>query len=270
MSFATDPLSLVFLGSSFFSGTYLVATTLLGLGHHGAGLHHVGAGAHHSGSGFHHHSAGTHHDGTHHHNNTHGHTGDMHHGAATHTLPADAKPELGMRVSLPGHPIEAVAISSSGSWYAPLQAINITTALIFLFGFGLLGYMLHNVAHIGDIVTLFLAILTGVASAIGLNAVLLRLVGEETGRLSIGSSELPGRIACVSMPVRSGGVGEIIYLGDNGSRHSVGARSTDGNAIERDTDVVIVEYTDGIAIVQKWDAFLHDSQNAVQIFNATG
>ena len=51
---------------------------------------------------------------------------------------------------------------------------------------------------------------------------------------------------------RDGGTGELIYA-HGGTRHSCGARSADGGAIERGAEVVVTAYDRGIAYVRRWD-----------------
>ena len=56
------------------------------------------------------------------------------------------------------------------------------------------------------------------------------------------------------MTIRENGTGEIIFaLG--GSRRCSGARSGDGKAIEKGTEVVIERYEKGIAYVKRWEEF---------------
>jgi hypothetical protein len=56
----------------------------------------------------------------------------------------------------------------------------------------------------------------------------------------------------LSQPIRPGGTGEMIYsLG--GTRHSCGARSVDGAAIDKGSEVIVTAYDRGIAYVRCWD-----------------
>lgn len=239
----TDPLSLVFIGCFVFSGAFLLASNLMGLGHgHGLHLHtgHLHMGGH----------AGQLHLGTH---------GP---GAMTHTA-ANAHPT---RVAVPHH---ADATTHTDAAPAPavspvarmLGALNLNEVLVFLFMFGVLGYLLHNLAHAGAVATIIVAIFIGVGAAGAVNMLLLRLFGTEVGRLGLDSSQMEGRLATVSLPIRANGIGEIIFVGENGTRRSLGARSTDGSAIPRDAEVVIMGYTDGIAQVQDWQRFIVEARS---------
>lgn len=240
---ATDPLSLVFVTCIVLSSTFLIGTTLLGIGH-GHGMHlHVGHAGHV------------------------GHLGA--HTTAHVAVPASAHltPQPGLRVQLPNHSATAPTPAATSGPGAPLaqvlSAINLNAVVIFLFCFGILGYLLHNTAHLNAVVALVLALIIGVTISGGVNVLLLRLMGHETGNLGADSSQMEGRLATVSLPVRAGGIGEIIYVGENGSRHSLGARSVTGQAIPRAADVVIVAYEQGIATVETWDSFLISAQPAM-------
>jgi hypothetical protein len=223
---ATDPLSLVFLGCIIFSGLFLVVSSVSGLGH-GHGLHlHLGGHAlgHVAGGGHVSHVGG--------------------HTATTHAAPGHgALSGASARLSLVAHAFES--------------SLNLYGLLVFLLIFGLLGYLLHNSTNLGDVATFALALAIGVGSAMVVSVLMARLFLLNGPPLAIAEdSQLEGRLGQVSMAIREGGIGEVIYTTAAGSRHSVGARSADGKPIARDTDVVVLGYKDGIATVQPWDRFM--------------
>jgi len=61
-----------------------------------------------------------------------------------------------------------------------------------------------------------------------------------------------GALGRASSVIRAGGTGELIYS-QQGSRRSVAARSEEGVAIPKGTEVVITRYEKGIAYVRRWD-----------------
>jgi hypothetical protein len=63
--------------------------------------------------------------------------------------------------------------------------------------------------------------------------------------------EMVGALARVCSPIREGGTGEIIYT-QMGTRRVCGARSDDGAAIAKATEVVVTRYEKGIAYVRLW------------------
>jgi len=60
-----------------------------------------------------------------------------------------------------------------------------------------------------------------------------------------------GVLGKLSVPVREGGTGELIYS-QMGTRRVCGARSDDGCAIAKGTEVVVTRYDKGIAYVRLW------------------
>lgn len=242
---ATDPLSLVFLACAVFSGAFLVLSTLLGAGH-GHGLHFGGhTGGHvggHLGGHLGGHVAG-HAPGGHATAHTTGHTASSGHTANGQAQAATAAPAA-----------TSPWMALSNAFYASL---NLYGLLIFLLVFGLLGYLLLNMANVGVVTTLLIALALAVGTAMGMSVLLARLflMGERT-ELTSESSQLEGRLGKVSIAIRAGGIGEVIYTGTTGARKSVGARSYDGAAIPVNTEIVVIAYRDGIASVQSWDRFM--------------
>jgi hypothetical protein len=238
----TDPLSLVFIACFVFAGAFLVASLLLGMGHTHTGLH-LHAGHVHLG-----------------HTGAHLHLG---HAAATGAHTATGHPA---RVTLPHADGQSAQVPPQATTPAPtpmawlLGEVNLNAILVFLLAFGLLGYLLHNAAHAGAVLTIMLAVMAGVGGAIGINAWFARLFGNEIGGLGLDSSQMEGRLATVTLPIRVGGIGEVVFTGENGTRRSLGARSADGTPIPRDAEVVILTYENGIAAVQTWDNFIASTQ----------
>ena len=60
-----------------------------------------------------------------------------------------------------------------------------------------------------------------------------------------------GAFGRLSIPIRAGGTGELIYS-QQGTRRVTGARSDDGAAIPRGAEVLVVRYEKGIAFVRRW------------------
>ncbi len=240
---AQDPLSLVFLACFLFSGGFLLISTLLG-GQHSAGHIHLGGHGLHIGHGVH---AGGHiHIG-------HGaHVGHAAHPAA-HGGSAQANASAGAAAS-------AQAPAPWQGFSQTLQSgLNLYGVLMFLAVFGLLGYLLHNLTHVGVFLSVMLPALVGAGAALTVGNLLFRLFlpGAES-ELSPESSRLEGRLGQVSMAIREGGIGEVIFTRPGGGRQSLGARSADGAPILAGAEVVILSYHNGIATVQTWDRFMLD------------
>src|SRR5260370_42618785 len=63
--------------------------------------------------------------------------------------------------------------------------------------------------------------------------------------------EMVGVLGRLSIPIRAGGTGELIYP-QAGTRRVCGARTEDGSAILKGTEVVVTRYERGIAYVRPW------------------
>ena len=63
--------------------------------------------------------------------------------------------------------------------------------------------------------------------------------------------EMVGVLGKLSVPIRIGGTGELIYS-QAGTRRVCGARSESGEAIAKGTEVVVTRYEKGIAYVRLW------------------
>lgn len=245
--FATDPLSLVFLICVVFSGVFLVLSSVLGVGH-GHVFHlgaHTGAGAHTGGHVGH---LGAHTGG--HAAHAPGHNASASHSQAPHgaanaaSAPAPASPPLWQTAA-----------------DALLGALSLYGLLMFLLVFGLFGYLLHNATHLGAVVAILVPIFLGGLCAVATTAFLGRLfTTSPESELTAENSRLEGTLGAVSMTIRPGGVGEVVFTRPGMGRQSVSARSADGQAIAAGAEIVILGYADGIASVQPWDRFLTNAR----------
>jgi hypothetical protein len=140
--------------------------------------------------------------------------------------------------------------------HGPLGPISISSLLAFAALFGAAGYLAHNAAGLLAAVSLALAIIAGLVGAVAASWVLAKLKASER-IMNPADYKLPGTLARVSSSIRVGGVGEIIYE-QKGIRQVAAARSSDGRAIGRGTEVVILETIGGFALVQPFDELLED------------
>jgi membrane protein implicated in regulation of membrane protease activity len=237
---ATDPLSLVFIGCFVVSGTFLLISSLLGAGHEDLHLGHFGHIGHAGHAG---HAAGASHaSGVAHHALPQGHAAGHAAHPATHAGAANGQ----------------AAQASPPIWAFLASFFNLYALLTFLFWFGLIGYVLKNLADFGSLLASVVGLIVGLVGAVLITIAMHRLMGRDDGELTAESSEMIGTLATVSMPIRAGGIGEVIYKKGTSGRKSIGARSVDDQAIPRDAEVVIVGYEKGIAQVQMWDHFLNE------------
>lgn len=226
MLIATDPLSLVFIACFLFGLLFVVVSALLGSGGHSSSSHIVHAGAGHV-----------------------GHIGDVGHaGHAGHDTHA---PHVHVHGTGAGHASKGVA--SNFSLYAFVNPVSVA---LFLLGFGFFGYVSHNTANLVFPLTITFALLGGIVVAVLLLALISRVFGDSEGETVQDVSDRVGTLGKVSMTIREGNIGEVLYISPGGMRKSVPARSVEGQRLERDQEVVIVNYQNGIAEVDTWDHFI--------------
>jgi hypothetical protein len=132
------------------------------------------------------------------------------------------------------------------SWF------NASTVLAFLAWFGGVGYLLTKYAHFETLFIVGAATMAGLIAGWIMLRFLVKLVGPSDEPLRESDGRVVGALGTISMSIREGGTGEIIFP-SGGSRRCSGARSSDGSAIEKGVEVVIEKYEKGIAYVRRWE-----------------
>jgi membrane protein implicated in regulation of membrane protease activity len=126
--------------------------------------------------------------------------------------------------------------------------------MAFLAWFGGAGYILTKHAYLAGIAALLVAIAAGLLGAWTVYRFMSRLMEDTRFHMNDWDYRLEGAVGVVSMTIRAKQTGEVIFE-QNGVRKSVGARSEDGRAIEKGSEVAIGRYEKGIAYVRKWEEF---------------
>jgi membrane protein implicated in regulation of membrane protease activity len=134
---------------------------------------------------------------------------------------------------------------------AAVSPLNFGTIAAFLAWFGGSGYLVTRYSTFWSIFGLGLAIVFGLAGAALVFAFLARLASREEN-LDPQDYDIVGVLGRVTSGIREGGTGEIIYS-QEGTRHTCGARSEDGAAIPKGTEIVVTRYEKGLAYVRRWD-----------------
>jgi membrane protein implicated in regulation of membrane protease activity len=133
--------------------------------------------------------------------------------------------------------------------------LNASTVLAFLAWFGGVGYLLTRYSHLETFFVVAIATLAGMSAGWLVLRFLIKLVGPTDEPLREEDRRIVGALGTVSMTIRENGTGEIIFpLG--GGRRCSGARTEDGQPIERGAEVVIERYEKGIAYVKRWEEFV--------------
>lgn len=183
-----------------------------------------------------------------------GHVGHVHtdghghlDGAPTHALPhpdAHADPHGHGHAPGAGH---AQADHAAGSQPAAPSPLNLSTLMSFLVGFGGVGFIAAS-GGTALPVALGFAAAVGLVGASAVYLFLTRLLLRHRAYMEPESRVL-NSIGRVTVPISATGVGEIVFS-RAGTRRSEGARSASGRPIARGTEVVVVGYERGIALVE--------------------
>jgi hypothetical protein len=140
----------------------------------------------------------------------------------------------------------------AGGHGASVSPWNLATLMAFLAWFGGMGYLLTGRGHLGQLLVLAFALVSGVAGAAIVFGLLTKVLARHERFLDAADFEMTGVLGRVTVPVRPGGTGEIVYS-QAGTRRSAGARSEGGAAIPRNCEVVVTRYEKGIAWVRPWE-----------------
>jgi membrane protein implicated in regulation of membrane protease activity len=153
-----------------------------------------------------------------------------------------------------GHPAHGGAHSSSSPSAAHISWFNASSAMAFLAWFGGIGYILATHSRFIGVVVLAFAIAGGVTASWIVFKFMVKLMNAESSHLKDEDYRPEGLVCTVTMPVRGNGTGEIIFM-QNGVRRSAGARSGNGQPLEKGAEVVIERYENGVAYVHRWEEF---------------
>ena len=148
----------------------------------------------------------------------------------------------------------AAGHSSGGNANVHLSWFNASTVLAFLAWFGGVGYILTVHSTMIAMVALLFALAGGLGAAWFVFVVMVKLMNAEGSHMREEDYRYEGMVGTVSVPIREGGTGEIIFE-QNGVRKCTGARAADGKALERGAEVVMSRYENGIAYVERWTDF---------------
>ena len=135
-----------------------------------------------------------------------------------------------------------------GSSVSPL---NPPVLAAFLAWFGGTGYLLTRFSAIWVGMGLMLSVLSGFFGGGIIFLFLSKVLMSDEECLDPADFEMVGVLGKLSVPIREGGTGELIYS-QMGTRRVCGARSEEGVVIPKGTEVVVTRYEKGIAYVRLW------------------
>jgi len=134
---------------------------------------------------------------------------------------------------------------------ASVSAFNPPSIAAFLAWFGGTGYLLNRFSAMWVGIALLLAVTAGLVGGAIIFFFLTKVLMSDQEFLDPADFEMVGVLGKLSVPIREGGTGELIYS-QMGTRRVCGARSDDGSALAKGAEVVVTRYEKGIAYVQLW------------------
>jgi membrane protein implicated in regulation of membrane protease activity len=146
---------------------------------------------------------------------------------------------------------------ADGYLAAAPSPFNFATATAFLAWFGGAGYLLTRYADLWPPVALLFAIAVGSLGASLVFWFMAKVLWSPQENLDPDDYDLVGLLGTVSIPIRAGGTGEILFA-QAGARRAAGARSEDGRTIDKGVEVVITRFEKGLVYVRTWSELAAD------------
>jgi hypothetical protein len=172
--------------------------------------------------------------------------GSMGHGPAGHA------PVAGHAPSVPQGAAPSCAPGTNpAARGGSVSPFNFVTVTAFLAWFGGTGYLLTRFSSVWVGLGLLFSVISGLAGGGIIFLFLSRVLMSDEENMDPADYEMTGVLGRVCVPIRQGGTGEVIYS-QVGTRRVCGARSEDGSAIAKGTEVVVTRYEKGIAYVRLW------------------
>jgi membrane protein implicated in regulation of membrane protease activity len=141
-----------------------------------------------------------------------------------------------------------------------VPVLNLGTIAAFLTWFGGTGYLLGQFSSLWVFLSLGIAGAAGFAGAGIVFLFLAKVLIRKEEDLDPADYDMVGVLGRLSIPIRKGGTGEIVFT-QAGTRHCAGARSENGGEIPKGAEVVVTRYEKGIAYVQRWEDLAGTSEN---------
>lgn len=135
---------------------------------------------------------------------------------------------------------------------ANLPWFNFATLAAFLAWFGGTGYLLERYSHFWVLAALAIATLSGLAAGAMVFWFLAKVLMAREAPLDPMDYDMIGVLGRLSIPIRTGGTGELIYS-QEGTRRVCGARAETDLAIPKGAEVIVTRYEKGIAYVRPWE-----------------
>jgi membrane protein implicated in regulation of membrane protease activity len=138
------------------------------------------------------------------------------------------------------------------SWF------NFGTVTAFLAWFGGTGYLLTRFSGLWLFAIFALSTAAGVVGAAAIFLFVAKFLMKHDKALDPADYDMVGVLGTVSVPIREGVIGEVIFS-QEGSRRSVSAKGEKPEAIPVGTEVVVTRYEEGFAYVRRWEELAEEA-----------
>src|SRR5215472_11336851 len=153
---------------------------------------------------------------------------------------------------LSGHGTAPHAVGIQGGLRGvQISPFNLISLTAFLAWFGGTGFLLARHSTMWFFTALLISMLSGIGGAAIIYLFLRRVLSSPDEELEAADFDMVGVLGKLSVRIRPGGTGELIYS-QAGTRRVCAARSEDGSAIPKGTEVVVTRYERGVAYVRCW------------------
>ena len=137
---------------------------------------------------------------------------------------------------------------------------NFGTLSAFLAWFGGTGYVLEHTYHVWVVVVICVATLSGLGAAAVVFWFVAKVLMADEVPLDPADYDMVGVLGKTTISIRPGGTGELVFT-QGGTRHVAGARSEEGAAIPKGTEVIVTRYDKGIAYVRPFADALGEEES---------
>ncbi len=190
----------------------------------------------------------------------HGHAGGSHigagHGSAGPAPAPAGQAPAGVHGTATSHAPAGQAARSGG-----VSPFNPPTMAAFLAWFGGTGYLLTRFSTVWVGLGLMLSIGAGLVGGAIIFLFLSRVLISDEENMDPADYEMVGVLGRLAVTIREGGTGEMVYS-QVGTRRVCGARSEDGSAMAKGTEVMVTRYDKGIAYVRLWSEMSGEDDEA--------
>ncbi len=154
-------------------------------------------------------------------------------------------------------PATAHASAANQPARSGVSPFNPPSLAAFLAWFGGTGYLFTRFSSLWVGMGLILSVASGLVGGGIIFLFLSKVLISDEENMDPADYEMVGVLGKLSISIREGGTGELIYS-QAGTRRVCGARSEESTAIAKGTEVVVTRYEQGIAYVRLWEEMANE------------